>query len=61
MDKWVIRESTAKTRKGDSGEPNTKASGRLTSENLSTTTLATSTAEELNISVRNVTCGKYST
>lgn len=34
---------------GIRGEPNTSASGRLTSENVSATTSATSTIEESNI------------
>jgi hypothetical protein len=60
MDRWIIRDPTAKTCEGDSGEPGTSVSGHLTTENVSAPTSAPSTTEESNISVRSVTAGKFS-
>jgi hypothetical protein len=59
MDKWVNSDPTAKTCEGDSGEPSTSVSGYLTSENVSATTLATSTIDESNNS-GSVGAGKFS-
>jgi hypothetical protein len=47
MDKWVISELTVEICEGDNGDPSTSASEHPTTENVSATTSATITTEEL--------------
>jgi hypothetical protein len=60
VDKWVIREPTAKTCEGASCEHSTIPSGHPASENVSATTSAANTTEESRKSVKSVRAGAFS-